>query len=75
MDYYDNYYQLPILIAITIGIVAWILFVATYNVPIRRNQVPKSIIKFINIFLFAPTYLNALFVMKRTKPTQLLNIF
>ncbi|XP_068916089.1 GPI ethanolamine phosphate transferase 1-like [Tenebrio molitor] len=64
MDYYDNYYQLPILIAITIGIVAWILFVATYNVPIRRNQVPKSIIKFINIFLFAPTYLNALFVMK-----------
>jgi hypothetical protein len=63
-DYYHNYYQLPILIAMTIGIVAWIVYIATYNVPVRSDQTSAHFVKFIQLFLFVPTYLNALFVLQ-----------
>ncbi|XP_044256788.1 GPI ethanolamine phosphate transferase 1-like [Tribolium madens] len=63
-DYYHNYYQVPILIAVTIGLAAFIIYVAIYNMPVRRHsRLTAKIIRFIEIFLFIPTYLNTLFIL------------
>lgn len=63
-DYYHNYYQIPILISVTIGFAAFIIYIATYNIPIKRDIIPKNVILFIEIFLFIPTYFNLLFLLQ-----------
>ncbi|XP_044256653.1 GPI ethanolamine phosphate transferase 1-like [Tribolium madens] len=61
-DYYHNYYQLPILISITVGIVAWIIYLATFNVSIPQNTSHGKIVTYIEVLVFVPLYLNALYL-------------
>ncbi|KYB29869.1 GPI ethanolamine phosphate transferase 1 [Tribolium castaneum] len=62
-DYYHNYYQLPILVSITVGIVAWIVYLATFNVRVSQNTSRRKITIYFEVLVFVPLYLNVLYLL------------
>jgi phosphatidylinositol glycan class N len=63
-DYYHNYYQLPVLISVTVGIVAWIVYLATYNVTPTKPIHSEKTAKYLHLILFLPLYLSTLVLLK-----------